>query len=448
MPPLYDFEDVWFSRRVVREGERMAVFENATGRVSFVDGPGMPFLYRSRVFKCRKYTADASAYLSVSMRDGTRRTVPGPVALFFDPVEHERIVVEPAICLNPDELIVVISSGGSGVSDAGAGASAAPDAHAATVALAREARQRIVRGPCTFFPNPSDWIREFCWGRMDDAPGSGTTLTKLRCVPDSLRVDIDNVRSTDDIILVVHFEITMQLTSVEDMLAVPDPIKVMTNALVADVVSLSSKLSFDMLRSSLDMLNTASAYPTLTSRAQAAGFTVQAVAFRGYEFGTPALTAMRERAVQTRAQLAIEREETEQRENLLAMRQHKESERARLQMAAEAEQARHRRELEAEDAAHALRLEHERSEARKRETKAEAAAALEIDQARAKLKVDTLHRLHAELGVDVTKVLIAEAERQPTDSSFLRLRLEGAASDGVQPAVHLHTSAHASTAHG
>ena len=107
----YGAQGHWWSRRTVREGQRMAVWD-ARGRVRVVDGPARPLLIGVTSEFLRHFRADAQHYLCVKRTDGTVEHMPGPCGLYFDPLRHEAVSVCHAINLNNDEACAGASLGG------------------------------------------------------------------------------------------------------------------------------------------------------------------------------------------------------------------------------------------------------------------------------------------------------------------------------------------------
>lgn len=82
--------------RTVRQGERVAVW-NRAGRMRLVDGPARLWLLGQSVQVLPRFSAEADEYLIVRYRNGHAEHVPGPTAVWLDPVEHEAITVEKAL---------------------------------------------------------------------------------------------------------------------------------------------------------------------------------------------------------------------------------------------------------------------------------------------------------------------------------------------------------------
>jgi hypothetical protein len=199
-----------FVFKTIRDGERAAVWDRQ-GRVEFVNGPRRLLLRGKTIEPLERYSAGADQYLVVKFQDGRSQHLHGPAAVWFHPVEHESITVEPAVALDANEAVVVYAQQqdrtpvGEGV--------AGPD----------RVSRRVVRGPALFMPAANEWLHEFSWHGSDPANPrrkvpSAVRFTKLRVIPDQTYFDVEAVRTADDALLVVKLMIFFELTDIETML--------------------------------------------------------------------------------------------------------------------------------------------------------------------------------------------------------------------------------------
>merc|ERR1719203_866575 len=118
-----------------------------------------------------------------------------------------------------------------------------------------------------------------------------------------------------------------------------------TNDPPADVTDFVAGKSFEEFKLATDSLNDLGSYPQLTSRAKGIGFEVTKVVFRGY--GAPSrLQKMHDDAIERRTQLALERENVEQEQQMQDMKLAREEERLRKRQKMEKETKAHERELQ------------------------------------------------------------------------------------------------------
>merc|ERR1719203_316609 len=109
-----------------------------------------------------------------------------------------------------------------------------------------------------------------------------------------------------------------------------------TNDPPADVTNFVAGKSFEDFKGSTDSLNDLGSYPQLTSRAKGIGFEVTKVVFSGYG-APPRLQKMHDDAIERRTQLALERENVEQEQQMQDMKLSREEERLRKKQKMEKE---------------------------------------------------------------------------------------------------------------
>ena len=204
--------------RTVKRGDRIAVWK-PDGDVRFVDGPRRMFLFRERVESLRRYSAESHQYLAVRMRNGRTENRRGPTDLWFNPVEHESITVEPAVPIDAHEVLVVYQRQEDDL-----------------------VTRRVLTGPAQNVPQENEWLHEFCWHGADPVnphrkiPRS-LKFTKLRIIPDQMYFDVREVRTADDALLVVRLMVFFELVDIHRMLdQTHDPIADFINALAADEI--------------------------------------------------------------------------------------------------------------------------------------------------------------------------------------------------------------------
>eukprot|EP00945_MAST-04E_sp_MAST-4E-sp1_P008241 g8241.t1 len=101
---------VRIGKRTVKEGECAMVWD-VWGRCRVHQGPKLVRLLFSDVRFCSQYKANEKQYLVISYRNGKTEHVRGPVSLFENFLEHEKIKVKDAINVKNDECIIVYTAG-------------------------------------------------------------------------------------------------------------------------------------------------------------------------------------------------------------------------------------------------------------------------------------------------------------------------------------------------
>jgi hypothetical protein len=315
-----------FAMKTIRAGQRAAVWDKR-GDVAFVAGPKRLMLSLSHSIQLlTRHAAGPHEYLVVRFKDGHVQHLHGPAAVWFHPVEHEEVRVLPAIHLDANEAVVVYRQEPEKVS------------------------RRVVRGPDVFMPAANEWLHEFSWHGSDPSTPRkkvphALRFTKLRVIPDQTYVDVEDVRTADDALLVVQLMVFFELACIDTMLdQTHDPTADFVNAVSADVIDFVAGLTFESFKEHTEQLNDLATYRALTSRAERIGYRINKVVYRGYQ-ANPRLQAMHDHAIEARTKLRLESETERQSQEL-----------ADLRLAREADRANQRQQMEAADLAHKNRL--------------------------------------------------------------------------------------------
>lgn len=397
-----------FGLLTVKDGERVAIW-NRAGECRLVDGPRRLFLLDETVEPLPRHAAGPGRYLVVTHRDGVVEHLPGPVSVFFDPVRHASIEERGAIAVDSNEALVVYRREGEAVT------------------------RRVVRGPRTFTPAADEWLHEFRWHGADPKhpsrkiPGA-LRFTRVRVIPDQMYLDVEEVRTVDDALLVVKLMIFFELTDVERMLdRTHDAVADFMNAATADIIDFAAGLPFERFKERTEALNDLATYPHLTARAQTIGYRIAKVVYRGYLAGAK-LQSMHDEAIEARTRLRLESETEAQAQRIEDEKLGREAERQRM-----------RQEMDRREAAHALEVERMRHEEEMRR----AAERLEAElSAQRKRTGDALAREEAEhrekhrfyetmraLDIDLTRYLVAQYQHP---DRLIRIANDAAAQ------VHVH----------
>jgi hypothetical protein len=374
--------------QTIRHGERVAVW-NARGEIRFVAGPKRLFLFRERVERLQRYSAESHQYLAVRFLDGRVEHLRGPADLWFNPVEHEAITVEDAVPIDAHEALVVYQRQKNEV-------------------VAR----RVLKGPAQYVPQPDEWLHEFRWHGADPKNANrkiprALQFTRLRVIPDQMYFDVCDVRTADDALLVVKLMVFFELDDIERMLdQTHDPIADFINALSADVIDFAAGRSFERFKEDTSQLNDLQRYSNLLTRAARIGYRINKVVYRGY-VASDKLQAMHDSAIEARTALKLEAETERQAQEL-----------ADLKLAREAERETQRRQMQRAQTEHELQLKHLQHEGEL--TRNEAAQQQEIVHRRALQGIELEH-LQAEnaerleflrgmhgMQVDLTRYLVAQ----------------------------------------
>lgn len=369
--------------------------------------------------------ADQDQYLRVCYRDGRKEHIRGPCFKFHDPIEHNSITTLDAICLDAFEAVVVYretcrSPDGatitpvepilelSDLSNTKLNKEAAPE-----LCVHDAVEKRVVRGPTLFIPAANEWLHEFSWHGSDPEDKGrlikgSKQFTQLRTVPAQLYYNVSDVRTQDDAMLVVKLMVFYHINSIEEMLdATSDPIGDFSNAVCADVIRFASAYTFEDFLQQTNSLNDLATFPVLVQRAEAVGFSIDKVVFRGYK-ASEHLQKVYDDAIQTRAHMRLKNEEAEQLEAAEDLKLVKRLERSQRERQLQLEEKNHQLSLAQIAHAHEMKVQQE-------------VASLRVESQRCQMagQLEHVKRL-AELdsAVDLTKVIVSLNQ---VDSQVIRV---------------------------
>lgn len=429
-------------RRRVKKGECCAIWDQE-GDYSLTEGPARIWIYNSDVKFLDRFVADQGQYLRITYRDGRKEHMRGPCSVFMDPVLHTDIQVKDAICLDAFEAVIVYSESARSLDGIVLTGPSILDTSPLevqmdpTVGLGPVSKEpvvsgvqrRVVQGPTLFIPSANEWLHEFLWhGNDPDDKGrlikGRLKFTKLKTVPAQLYYNISDVRTQDDALLKIKLMMFYHINDVSMMLdATSDPIGDFSNAVCADVIRFASDFSFEDFLQQIDKLNHLESFPVLAQRANAIGFTIDKVVFRGYK-ASDHLQKVYDHAIQTRAEMRLKAEEAEQEEAATDLKLAKKLERAEKERELQLAEANHRIEVQSVAHQHDLQVQRETSQ-------------LHIESQRLQM-AEQLHHMQnlAELGahVDLTKVIVSQNQR---DSQVIRVEH---AADETSTHVHCGTT--------
>jgi len=392
----------------VTEGQRVIIW-NVRGETRRVDGPKRMFLFRERVQPLLRHMAEPDQYLIIKHIDGKTEHIVGPAMVWFDPLVHKTIAVEPSTKIDANEALVVYRRQDEKVS------------------------RRVVRGPALFVPGPDEWIHQFRWHGADPNDHRrkiprALQFEKLRVIPDQMYFDVKSVRTNDDALVVVKLMVFFELVDIERMLdQTHDPIADFINAMGADVVDYVGSHDFDQFKGATDALNDLKTYPQLTQRAKGIGYKINKVVYRGY-YASEKLQAMHDNAIECRTGLRLEAETERQAQEL-----------ADMKLAREQQRAERQREMDEANKTHDIRMQ-ELETAKEREgRRLEGEMNTQLRKSELQLKLDHEKAMHneqaghfnrlKELQVDLTRYLVAQYQNPDKI-----IRIDGQ----QQPQMHLH----------
>ena len=388
----------------VEEGQKVLMVER-DGTMEVVEGPRRIWLGKRRFRPMAHYVAHPGEFLVIRYRDGRQEHLSGPAHCWFDPRVHKSVAKEEVLQIDNKEAVVVYSD------------------------LDGKVTRRIAHGPAIFVPEPGEWLHTFSWhGSVGGAKVSNALVfQKLWLMPDQMYHDVMGVRTSDDAVLTVKLMIFFELVDIEQMMAAShDPVGDFVNAATSDVVEFLGRHDFESFKRHSEKLNDLSTYKQLLARANAIGYRIGKVVYRGYG-APPALQQMHDEAIQSRTRLQLERATQQQAQELEDFKQDRALARAGKDRHAHAEAF--EQQLAIEGRQEAARLEQEAARrAAVRELALHDSQQTEALAAEQDARVRTHLAALAEMGVDLTAYLT-----QNRADKVIELRGQG--SD-----PHLHVS--------
>jgi hypothetical protein len=372
----------------VKRGDRVAVWK-PDGDARFVDGPRRMLLFRERVEAVRRFSAESHEYLAVRMQNGRTENRRGPTDLWFNPVEHVSITVEPAVPIDAHEALVVYQR---------------QDDELVT--------RRVLTGPAQYVPQANEWLHEFSWHGADPLNPHrkvprALKFTKLWVIPDQLYFDVREVRTGDDALLLVKLMVFFELIDIYRMLdQTHDPIADFINALSADVIDFAASRSFEAFKEGTNCLNELAQYSNLITRAERIGYRINKVVYRGY-VASEKLQSMHDAAIETRTELKLKSETERQAQELADLKLLRESERdvrRREMQCAQTEHEQQMQELQHDGELHRKERGHKRRIAQRRDLQQLDAEHLHTENEE---RLRFLCEIQS-LQVDVTRYLVAQ----------------------------------------
>ncbi|KAK7106737.1 uncharacterized protein [Littorina saxatilis] len=379
--------------KTVREGQQ-AVILNHMGEGELITGPKRVFLFRERFQMLKECTASSDQYLVVQENDGTVYHEPGPCTLFHNPLIYDTLSVEDTIKLDANHVIVVYKRRADS-----------------------SVERRLVEGPAVFVPQAVEWLHEFVWHGTD--PANKTRLvpglrkfTQLTVIPDHFYYNVREVRTNDDTMITVKVMIFYVITDILKMLdTTHDPIADIINALCADVITFTSKLSYMQFVEQTNKLSAMDTYPQLTQRTQRVGLRVDKVVYRGYH-ASDQMQAMQNQAIESRTRLRLDGEMEDMQQKLTALKLNSEDARADLKKKMVGRRQQHEQCLDK------MRQEHDLKQSQLRHAQDmellshKTAVRLDHEKDEDKRKLEFLTQLSA-LKVDVTDYLVNQEDPPP-----------------------------------
>mmetsp|Transcript_20999 Transcript_20999/g.27227 ORF Transcript_20999/g.27227 Transcript_20999/m.27227 type:complete len:486 (+) Transcript_20999:107-1564(+) len=225
----------WISKRTVKDGEALIKW-NYKGKATEIVGPARVRCRFATIQFLDRIKASPFEYLRVEYRDGRIEHLPGPRAIWKNPVFYEKITVEPAIHLaTKSEAIVIYQT--------------------AKEKLAR----LVVSGPATVCPQFGERIHQFTWtqfenneervlGRINNGIKKCTfqTLKIGSLLPQEVRAKLT---TNDGPSAILRVSLNLVIHNVEKLIDNTDDLTAdLANSLESDLIVLGRRLDASSLR--------------------------------------------------------------------------------------------------------------------------------------------------------------------------------------------------------
>jgi len=227
------------------------------------------------------------------------------------------------------------------------------------------------------------------------------------------------VRTSDDAVLTVKLMLFYHLKDVHKMLHTTyDPAAEFINSVTADVIDFASCRTFEEFKRDSEQLNRIETYRQINTRISSLGYELSKVIYCGYD-ASKALQHMHEKAIETRTQTRLKTESEKEEQELENYRLQCKQQRTTQELELERQKVEHMRamtEITHTDSLKRKKAEHEESvreqqvtdqlkhDALQRAQQLEVTHKEKIDQ----LALNHYRALNKEVGVDVTKYLVAQ----------------------------------------
>jgi len=90
---------VRLGKRTVKDGEACVIWDRF-GKSRLVEGPSLEYLFYSIVQFLDLLVAESNEYLEIHFSNGSVENIPGPAAMFRNPVVHSSVLIKNAVKLN------------------------------------------------------------------------------------------------------------------------------------------------------------------------------------------------------------------------------------------------------------------------------------------------------------------------------------------------------------
>lgn len=256
----------------------------------------------------------------------------------------------------------------------------------------------------------------------------------MRCVPNQLYFNVENVRTKDDAELTIKLMIFYKMEDINKLLDEShDPIADMINSVTSDIIDFVSKYRFEEFKNHIEKLNDFAIYSQIMRRTEEIGFKISKIVFRGY-VASNALETMHNNAIEARTKLVLDQEVEYQAQKMKDFQLQKEKERLEEKLRMEQEEVKNNlhigtlkldqslknKELESK---YLLNLDGLRKQEERNQLKKQSDLELEISEMTKNFELkkqcdyneEELKRMAKlkELGVNLTEYLIAKEKGAP-----------------------------------
>lgn len=293
----------------------------------------------------------------------------------------------------------------------------------------------IIEGPCVYMTQVNEWLHKFSWhGSKPESKAHYTAGTRkfetLSKTPESMYYNVRDVRTSDDAILSIKLMLFYHCTDIHKMLdTTQDPIGEFLNSVCADIITFASTRDYETLIEESSQLNDMGKYPQLVARSKEIGMCVSKVVYRGHH-ASEEIERAHVSATSRRTEMRVKADMAKEEQEMIDMRLRAQQQREDAERDMSMRQAQHKLDLERKTyEAEIARTERVR-EAELSYIASQRQAEIDFEQQKSEARIAGLTKMR-DLGVDLTRYLVADSERPDK-----HIRFSSADGEQTAPVVH------------
>jgi len=298
---------VTFGGRTIKDGEAAAIWDS-NGVHKEIIGPKRIWLINSTIRFLTRHKAESHQFLKISHCDGRIENIKGPLVLYENPAYHDSVCVQDGfrLCSSSECIVSFNRANRKKNSDSktdyqnSSNSSKAlnrskqdvKNTHVYTAIASNPSHTQnidedkaltkinIIYGPTLYIPDPNEYTCKFSWSSFASMKKIVKSFEILRTSMTSCH-KIIKIATVDGFSFDVSLLLNLKITSIEKILASPDPIDDMHNAILSDSQTLGRDFSSEILKTKkedvVSILSNINTYPSLMNVAERYGFEIHSI---------------------------------------------------------------------------------------------------------------------------------------------------------------------------